>query len=108
MVVFDILGTMVDKPGGLRWHQALSAEDAGSYKPHPDVYQLAINNAGCPPDRMLMVAAHAWDLRGARAAGMRTAYVARPVGDPPSPSDAFDLNAQGLDELADVLAPSGH
>ncbi|CAM5610291.1 hypothetical protein SALBM217S_09914 [Streptomyces griseoloalbus] len=24
-----------------------------------------------------MVAAHAWDLRGARAAGMRTAYVRR-------------------------------
>ena len=30
--------------------------------------------------RLLMVAAHAWDLRGAQAVGMRTAYVERPVG----------------------------
>lgn len=50
-----------------------------------------------------MVAAHAWDLRGAREAGLRTAYVARPVGDPPASSDRFDLHATGLAELADRL-----
>ncbi|MGE6738255.1 haloacid dehalogenase type II, partial [Streptomyces sp. NPDC059900] len=60
---------------GLRWHQALSAEDARAHKPAPEVYRLAIEAAGCPPERVVMVAAHAWDLRGARAAGMRTAYV---------------------------------
>ncbi|MGV9893954.1 hypothetical protein [Streptomyces tendae] len=46
---------------------------------------------------------HAWDLRGARAAGMRTAYVGRPVGDPPTPTDAFDWAVGGLDELASEL-----
>ena len=50
-----------------------------------------------------MVAAHAWDLRGAAAVGLRTAYVARPVGDPPSTEDRFDLHARGLDDLADQL-----
>jgi DNA-binding transcriptional ArsR family regulator len=30
------------------------------------------------------------DLRGAQAAGMRSAYVHRPVGDPPTGSDDFD------------------
>jgi 2-haloacid dehalogenase len=51
-----------------------------------------------------MVAAHAWDLRGAQEAGLRTAYVARPVGDPPLPSDRFDLHTEGLADLAGRLS----
>lgn len=88
---------------GLRWHQALSAEDARTYKPDPEVYRLAVTVAGRPPERLLMVAAHAWDLRGAQRLGLRTAYVARPVGDPPNASDRFDLYADGLADLADQL-----
>ncbi|MCI2420236.1 haloacid dehalogenase type II [Saccharopolyspora sp. K220] len=88
---------------GLRWHQALSAEAALAYKPAPEVYQLAIDTAGCPPERVLMVAAHAWDLRGAQAKGMRTAYVHRPVEDPPTSSDVFDWRFNGLEELVTAL-----
>jgi 2-haloacid dehalogenase len=95
--------TRINAHAGLRWHLALSAEEAQSYKPHPDVYRLAITDAGCPPDRLLMVAAHAWDLRGAQAVGMRTAYVERPGGDPPTAADSFDLHARGLDHLATLL-----
>ncbi|MGW4039678.1 haloacid dehalogenase type II [Streptomyces sp. NPDC004778] len=91
---------------GLRWHQALSAEDARTYKPDPAVYRLAVTVAGLPPERLLMVAAHAWDLRGAQALGLRTAYVARPVGDPPAPSDRFDLHAEDLADLAGQLGVS--
>jgi 2-haloacid dehalogenase len=89
---------------GLRWHQTLSAEDARAYKPAPEVYQLALDAAGSPPERVLMVAAHAWDLRGAQAMGMRTAHVQRPVGDPPRKTDSFTWQTSGLEELADVLA----
>lgn len=88
---------------GLRWHQALSSEAALAYKPAPEVYQLAIDTAGCSPERVLMVASHAWDLRGAQARGMRTAYVQRPVGDPPTTSDVFDGRFSGLDELVTAL-----
>ncbi|MCT2591640.1 haloacid dehalogenase type II [Streptomyces sp. N2-109] len=88
---------------GLRWHQALSAEDARAYKPAPDVYRLAVDAAGCPPERVLMVAAHAWDLRGAQAVGMRTAYVRRPAGDPPESTDTFDWRSDSLDELVAAL-----
>lgn len=95
--------TRISAHAGLRWHQVLSAEDARSYKPHPDVYRLAIANAGCSPDRLLMVAAHAWDLRGAQAVGMKTAYVERPVGDPPTATDSFDMSATSLDDLAGIL-----
>ena len=90
---------------GLRWHYALSAETVRAYKPSPDVYRLAIEAAGCPPDRILMVAAHAWDLRGAQACGMRAAYVDRPSGDPPTGTDTFDGRFATLDDLIAALPP---
>jgi 2-haloacid dehalogenase len=95
--------TRISAHAGLRWHQVLSAQDAHSHKPHPDVYRLAIANAGCPPERLLMVAAHAWDLRGAQALGMRTAYVERPAGDAPGSGDSFDLTVKDLYALAITL-----
>jgi 2-haloacid dehalogenase len=95
--------TRISAHAGLRWHQVLSAEEARTYKPAPEVYRLAVANAGVAPDRLLMVAAHAWDLRGAQAVGLRTAYVGRPVGDPPTATDSFDLHADSLDELATLL-----
>lgn len=95
--------TRLNAHAGLRWHYLLSAEDAGSYKPGPDVYQLAVDVAGGAPERVLMVAAHAWDLRGAQAVGLRTAYVRRPVGDPPLATDSFDHHAASLADLATAL-----
>ncbi|WP_028937000.1 haloacid dehalogenase type II [Pseudonocardia spinosispora] len=93
----------LDAHAGLRWHQVLSAQDVRTYKPDPSVYELAVEVSGTRPDRLLMVATHAWDLRAAQQAGLRTAYVARPVGDPPTSSDQFDLHADGLADLADQL-----
>lgn len=84
---------------GLRWHQALSSDAVRQYKPSPAVYQLAVDATGLPPERVLMVAAHAWDLRGAQEMGMRTAYLQRPNGDPPASSDAFDGQFDSLDQL---------
>lgn len=87
---------------GLRWHLALSAEEAGADKPDPAAYRLAVTASGYRPERLLMVAAHAWDLRGAQELGLRTAYIARPGpgGDPPAASDRFDLHTADLAELA--------
>ncbi|MFH8984473.1 haloacid dehalogenase type II [Streptomyces varsoviensis] len=90
---------------GLRWHTALSARAASAYKPDPSVYRLAIDWADRPADRMLMVASHAWDLRGAQACGLRTAYLERPGGDPPAPEDRFDLHLRALSELPGALRP---
>ena len=89
---------------GLRWHFLLSAEDARTYKPAPEVYRLAFDLAGVGPERILMVAAHAWDLRGAREAGFQTAYVQRPVGDPPAEGDDFDYRGESLEEVVAQIA----
>jgi 2-haloacid dehalogenase len=96
--------TRLSAHAGLRWHQLLSAEDARSHKPAPQAYRLAVDLAdGAAPDRILMIAAHAWDLRGAQAIGMRTAYVRRPGGDPPSATDSFDHHATDLAALVTSL-----
>lgn len=88
---------------GLRWHQAVTAHDVAAYKPAPALYQRALQVADRAPERILMVAAHAWDLRAAQAAGMRTCYVDRPVGDPPTASDHFDAIVAGLNGLFPAL-----
>ncbi len=89
---------------GMRWHQVLSAEDVHTYKPDPAIYRLALSAApkGAPPP--YMAAAHAWDLRAAAKAGLRTAYVPRPNGDPPADDDAFDLYAEDLAHLRALLS----
>ncbi|MPY51286.1 HAD-IA family hydrolase [Streptomyces sp. K1PN6] len=99
----DITVPGLNAHAGLGFQQALSSETVLACKPAPEVYQLAIDTAGCPPERVLMVAAHAWGLRGAQATGMRTAYVQRPVGDPPASSDVFDWRFDGLGELITAL-----
>ena len=95
--------TGLDAHTGMRWHQVLSAEVARTYKPDPAVYELALAATVDSPSQLLMVAAHAWDLRGAAAVGMRTAYVERPNGDPPRADDSFDVNATSLADLASIL-----
>ena len=84
---------------GLRWHQVLSAEDARAYKPDPALYAAGLAAAPADSGPPVMVAAHAWDLRAAAGAGMRTAYVPRPQGDPPAAGDRFDVHAADLRDL---------
>ncbi|WP_256837975.1 haloacid dehalogenase type II [Ornithinimicrobium faecis] len=84
---------------GMRWHQVLSAEDANTYKPDPAIYRVALSAAPVDAPPPYFVAAHAWDLRAAAKAGLRTAYVPRPNGDPPADNDTFELYAENLIEL---------
>lgn len=88
---------------GLRWHLVVPGEEVGAYKPDPSVYRRAARALGRAPRDLTMVAAHPWDLRGAAAVGMRTAYVRRPGEGQPLADDAFDLVADDLDELYQVL-----
>lgn len=68
----------VVKHAGLPFDAVLTAELAGSYKPAPGVYQLAVDLLGYQPAEIMMVACHKYDLKAARAFGMRTAFIARP------------------------------
>jgi len=69
--------TNMAKYGGLPWDCVLGAELARHYKPDPEVYQSAADFLDVAASDVLMVAAHLGDLRGAKAVGLRTAFVVR-------------------------------
>lgn len=56
----------------------LSVESVSRYKPSPAPYRHAADYWEVTAEEMVMVAAHGWDLVGANAAGMKTAFIARP------------------------------
>lgn len=99
----------VVKHAGLPFDAVLTAELVQSYKPAPAVYQLAVDCLGYRPEQIMMVACHKYDLAAARAFGMRTAFVARPLEFGPdaapdiAPEPWFDVHAKDFIELADAL-----
>ncbi|MGQ0544075.1 MAG: haloacid dehalogenase type II [Betaproteobacteria bacterium] len=67
------------KHAGLPWDCILGAETARAYKPLPEAYRAACRQLGLAPGEVTMVAAHNGDLKAAKAQGLRTAFVARPI-----------------------------
>ena len=89
---------------GLGWDAVISSELFGSYKPDPVVYLGTARLLGVAPGDLLLVAAHPADLAAARACGLRTAYVPRPLEWGPAgagpPDDGAEVTAADLVELA--------
>jgi 2-haloacid dehalogenase len=103
------LALLVDlaRHGDLRFDCLLSTELARAYKPAPEVYLTAARLLGVDPGELMLVAAHPWDLQGARAAGLRTAFIDRPLeygpGSPTREDPGADGSAGDLHELVDRL-----
>ena len=101
------IALMVDlaRRNGWSWDAVLGADVARDYKPKPAVYQASARALGCEPGAVLMVAAHSDDLAAAAAAGLRTAFIARPDEKGPgrgesAPKGAVDVAAADLADLA--------
>ena len=101
--------TNMAKNAGLPWDCVLSAELAHAYKPDPRAYLTAAEFLGLRVEEVMMVAAHQDDLRGARAAGLRTAFVPRPLEHGEgraldlTPDPDFDVAATDFLDLARQL-----
>ncbi|MFV8048263.1 haloacid dehalogenase type II [Mycobacterium sp. 48b] len=99
--------TNMAKHAGLPWDCVISAELFRHYKPDPEAYQGCAELLDIAPEELTLVAAHPSDLRAARAAGLGTAYVARPLEYGPGraphdvTSDEFDIVATDFVDLAD-------
>jgi|SRR5688572_19061907 len=67
--------------GGARLTQlfaaVLSSDEVRHCKPHPAPYRMALERMGAQPAQACMVAAHAWDVQGAAAVGLRTVWISR-------------------------------
>jgi 2-haloacid dehalogenase len=93
----------------LPWDLIMTSELAHTVKPNQKVYQLAPQYLGLKPEEIMMVACHKQDLQGAKAQGMRTAFISRPLEAGPNgqvdaePDAQFDLNATSFNALADLL-----
>jgi 2-haloacid dehalogenase len=97
------------KRAGLPWDCILSAEVFRAYKPDPATYLGVARVFDVAPQQVMLVAAHHDDLAAARACGLATAYVERPLEfgarqpKDVSPRAGNDLHAASLTALADVL-----
>ena len=55
----------------------LSVEDVGVFKPHPSVYQMAVDRVGVPVDEISFQSSNAWDAHAASAFGMKVVWCNR-------------------------------
>jgi 2-haloacid dehalogenase len=74
----DMLATAVNNAGiGDLLDAVLSVESVGVYKPHPKVYQLAVDRLAIPAGAILFQSSNAWDAYAASAFGMRVVWCNR-------------------------------
>src|SRR6195952_2729192 len=101
--------TNMAKRAGLPWDCVISAELFRHYKPDPEAYLGCADLLGVRPEELMLAAAHPSDLRAARAVGLATAYVARPLEYGPGKradrldDGEFDVTAADFADLADQL-----
>ena len=102
------IGLMTDmaKFAGLPWDCILGAELVRHYKPDKEVYLSAAEFLGLKVGEVMMVAAHLGDLRAAKALGLATAFVPRPLEFGPgrtgdtTPDESVDVFASDFNDLA--------
>jgi len=75
------LGLLADmaKNAGLPWDLILSAEVFRHYKPDPETYLGVAETFDVRPEQVMLVAAHKDDLVAAKACGLQTAFIERPL-----------------------------
>lgn len=101
--------THMAKNAGLPWDCVLSAEVFHAYKPDPRAYLGVADVFEVAPAQVMLVAAHHSDLAAARACGLQTAYVERPLefgaSQPKdvSPRSANTYHSRSFLNLADQL-----
>ncbi|MCP4281427.1 MAG: haloacid dehalogenase type II [Alteromonas sp.] len=83
--------------------ERLSVEDINLYKPDTRTYEWAIEKMGIAAEDAMLVAAHGWDIAGAKQAGWQAAFIARPGKVLYPLAIAPDTVVSGLDELVSQL-----
>lgn len=103
------LMTRLAKYAALPWDCILGAEIARDYKPKAQVYLASCAALRLAAAEVMMVAAHNDDLAAARAAGLKTAFVPRPMEHGPdqatdlAPAADWDIVAEDFKALASAL-----
>jgi 2-haloacid dehalogenase len=85
-----------------RLAEIVSVEEVEVYKPHPAVYRHAAERLGVEARRITLIAAHAWDVLGAKQAGLDAVWVDRLEREWPFPKGRPRRVAHDLVEAADL------
>ncbi|HET7594085.1 MAG TPA: haloacid dehalogenase type II [Stellaceae bacterium] len=73
-----MLGAAVQSAGlGHLLDHVISIEDAGIYKPHPRVYELAVRRLRIDAERICFVSSNGWDAAGAAHFGFKAVWANR-------------------------------
>jgi 2-haloacid dehalogenase len=98
----------VVRASGLGAHidAVLSVEAVGVYKPHPKVYQLAVDRLGIPAAGIAFQSSNAWDAYAASAFGMRVVWCNRYGQRPERLPGKPDRIVQSLAELPALVGIS--
>jgi 2-haloacid dehalogenase len=83
--------------------QVLSVDDIQRWKPAPEIYRHAATSSNVQPDRIALVAAHAWDTHGAHEAGLVTGWVSRLEDEYPRVFAPPDVTGPDLVTVVDGL-----
>jgi 2-haloacid dehalogenase len=83
--------------------RVISVTEANSFKPHVATYTKAAELLGLGMDEILFVANHAFDVIGAKSAGMKTAFINRRDRPFERTPHQPDITLRTMTELADVL-----
>ena len=92
---------------GLHYDATISVAEANAFKPHVATYTKAAEILGLRMDEILFVANHEFDCVGAKAAGMRAAFIdrrQRPFAEWPYQPDVI---VRDMTALADLLVGAG-
>jgi 2-haloacid dehalogenase len=84
----------------------LSVEEVGVYKPHPKVYQLALDRLALPAEAIVFVSSNGWDAWAAAAFGMRVAWCNRTGRPRERLPGAPDCEIQSLAGLPELISPA--
>src|SRR6201996_2057679 len=88
--------TNMAKRAGLPWDCVISAELFHHYKPDREAYLGCADLLDVAPEQLMLVAAHPGDLNAAHTAGLKTAYVDRPLEYGPG-ADPHQVKADEFD-----------
>ncbi|KAJ5762035.1 uncharacterized protein N7511_005417 [Penicillium nucicola] len=95
------------RSSGLGFNMLFSSQLLGVYKPSPEAYEKALQFVKLEPEEVVLVAAHAYDLRGAQKVGLRTVYVHRWTDDVDEDMEKvrseFDFFLENMKDLPAVI-----
>jgi 2-haloacid dehalogenase len=81
----------------------LSVEEVKVYKPHPTVYQLAVDRLSLKPSEICFVSSNGWDAYSAKAFGFHVIWCNRSNQSPERIPETPDAEIRTLSDLPEII-----